>query len=233
MTVTFGAAGTAATSTTTSISVPYPSGITAGQKLVLATFGRVSGGGTVNTPSGWTHVPGSPSPTVGSAWIQVFTKTAVGTESGSLSVTTASAFSTEAVMFRFTTSLGNWDTDAAGSGTDSSAGFIVTTDQTIDRQSGDLLVGFATTNSATLDTWSSETIDGNSITNRYFSQIVSTANTCRVSESYTTTTGTSAVTYSATLSTNRAGSGLVLRLRDYASFTAKRQWGAIPIKSDS
>lgn len=72
----FTAAGTA------SMPVPYPAGISAGAPLVLVA--ALSNSVTFGNPSGWTVGPAS---TSGGVIAQVWTKTAVGNETGSLTLT--------------------------------------------------------------------------------------------------------------------------------------------------
>lgn len=81
---TFGAAGTgAATTSSSSISVPYPSGIVAGQLLILHV--QNFNGTSITTPTDWTFIDGS---AIGRAYWKV----ATGSESGSLSVSGSFGF---------------------------------------------------------------------------------------------------------------------------------------------
>jgi len=87
------------TASSTTLNVPYPSGITAGQSLycVMAT----KNGGTFSA-AGWTLVTGSNYGVVAGIQVGVLTKTAVGSESGSLTVTKSAAGIMAGVMFRAT-----------------------------------------------------------------------------------------------------------------------------------
>jgi hypothetical protein len=96
--IAFGAAGTRLLQGTagTSWAVPYPAGISAGHLLVLHI---VTNGGAVTTPAGWTAVYNETvlaNPKGG-----LFIKVAAGTESGNLTVTTASTAG-NAIMLRYT-----------------------------------------------------------------------------------------------------------------------------------
>lgn len=91
----FGAAGTiAANSSATSISVPYPSGITSGMLLVVDLLEKPQAG-TWNEGSGWTRIHNG-------AGVSVQVKVADGTETGSFTFThTASAAYVAGIMYRF------------------------------------------------------------------------------------------------------------------------------------
>lgn len=115
----FGAAGTGAASTTGSISVPYPSGITAGQLLIAHIFRFDDGDAAPTTPSGWTA---KYSAAGGTSSLHVFTKIAVGTESGSLAFTIGDG--TDGFygqMYRFTGDTADWQFEDGTSATGSSA----------------------------------------------------------------------------------------------------------------
>lgn len=108
MAIAYGSIGSAG-SGSTSISVGYPSGISAGDMLVLCIANKYPTNGP-STPSGWTLATnaqgtggrGSPGGGSGTVYITVFIKQAVGSESGSLSVTLTSANSSHGVMLRYT-----------------------------------------------------------------------------------------------------------------------------------
>jgi hypothetical protein len=230
MTVAFGAKGTTFNGTTSSsFSVAFPTGITAGQKLVLCVFINKSGGLTVNTPSNWDEVSNSPSPLVTSNRVSVFTKVATGSESGSQTVTTSTApTGSLAFISRYTTSLGLFDPDAAASGTDSTTDYDMTTDQTVERVSGDLLIGFACGNGATLRTWTSETIATAAVTAARENVLHSTtAMQAHVSDAVAPSTTTATVRHFGDLNSNMGGSGVVLRLRDVSASVDKSSVGIL------
>lgn len=119
----FGAAGTgAATTSSSSISVPYPASIEAGDLLILQVLNWSSGGSGITTPSGWTQIGAGHQGSGGEH--RAYYKAAVGTESGSLSVSTNSGGSIGSYgrMYRFD-SAANIGTviEAAAVGTGSTA----------------------------------------------------------------------------------------------------------------
>jgi hypothetical protein len=75
----------------TSASVGYPSGITAGDLLVI--FGYIQGNTTANTPSGWSNTFNIP-------FDPCFTKIADGTETGSLTISWSGSFTAAIGMIR-------------------------------------------------------------------------------------------------------------------------------------
>lgn len=89
----YGSIGAITTGGASGEGAPYPSGIAAGDKLFLHVFGKVNSSGTltVNTPSGWTF-EGSVVANDGTNRVSshVFSKTATGSESGSLVFTFSS-----------------------------------------------------------------------------------------------------------------------------------------------
>jgi hypothetical protein len=129
MAVSYGAAGAFAYSAQngTSVAPAYPTGITAGQMLVLfvAMKPSTANSGTVTTPAGWTSVGGitgaggygtTLGADTGNTNIFVYTKKAVGNETGSLTVTVGTNNVCVAQIMRFTTSLGDWAPHAIATG---------------------------------------------------------------------------------------------------------------------
>lgn len=127
MSISYGAAGAIAYSASAgagSVSPAYPSGITANQMLVLVIGMKPStaNSGSVTTPSGWTAVgsttgQGGYSTTLGADTgntnLFFFVKDAVGTESGSLSVTLSTSNVSWAIIIRLaTTGPTAWSADA-------------------------------------------------------------------------------------------------------------------------
>src|SRR5215217_7567233 len=100
MAIAFGAAGTRllVSPASTSYNVAYPSGITAGQLLVL--FISINGGTGVNSPSGWTEVYNdlTLSNPKGGIWYKI----ATGSESGTLAVTLGSSVTGSGIILRYT-----------------------------------------------------------------------------------------------------------------------------------
>jgi len=126
-TVTFGAIGTGANGTTT-VAPSYPTGITAGQYLVCVITSGGTGSPTPSTPSGWTllatgaSTDGTFGIDTGPRRVTVFGKEAVGTESGTLTVSITSGDTCRGTISRFTKSgSGTWTIEAQG-GDDSTSG---------------------------------------------------------------------------------------------------------------
>lgn len=110
MALAFGSAGSVSSAGTTSLNVPHPSGITAGDLLVMLIVNKTSSA-TPTTPSGWTllvtSVGGYPDPDNGASnsgyvRISVYYKVASGSESGNQAVTITSGNSAGGRMFRYT-----------------------------------------------------------------------------------------------------------------------------------
>ncbi len=108
MTVAFGSIGNFATGPT-SLAVPYPASIAAGDLLVLCIASKAPAD-VPTVPSGWTLPPncqasaglGSPALNAGPALGTVLTKIADGTESGNLTLSIPNANASVARMMRFT-----------------------------------------------------------------------------------------------------------------------------------
>lgn len=96
MSVTYVASGAVANSSTTTIAVPYPAGLAAGDILLLQRSDANSTNGIPATPSGWTAITADQQ--VGTYAGGIFLKVATGSESGSLSLTSSN---TSAIMHAF------------------------------------------------------------------------------------------------------------------------------------
>ncbi|WP_319244433.1 DUF6701 domain-containing protein [uncultured Propionivibrio sp.] len=113
--VTWGASGgTGATTGTTSLSIPYPSGIVAGNLLVLVVGNKYPTAGPT-TPAGWTLMAqatgglGAQAADSGPVFMTTFVKVASGTEAGNLSLTVTGANSSMARIFRYAKTGASWD----------------------------------------------------------------------------------------------------------------------------
>lgn len=102
-------AGATAESPATSISVPYPGGIVAGDLLVIQLFRYGTGDNDPNTPAGWQKKHEDDTTSAGQAQF-VYYKEADGTETGSLSITGLSASTAGyfARMYRFVVDAASW-----------------------------------------------------------------------------------------------------------------------------
>lgn len=127
MAVAFGTIGTVA-SGTTSLAVPYPASISAGDLLVLCIANKFPTNGP-STPADWTlptngQKDGGAGTDIGSeghVYATVFFKIATGSETGNLTVTLTSADSSHGIMLRYTNATGLWSIAANGGG-DNTAG---------------------------------------------------------------------------------------------------------------
>lgn len=243
MTIAYQNTGTAATGTNV-LSIPYPSGISAGDILLCCISSK--GGSTPTTPptkpTGWEIIvrrnggSGTAGADSGTVWVTVFAKIAVGTESGNLSVTTSSDSTNGSAVGH----IERWTRDtskkviiSAASGTDttgSSTAFSAATSHAIDFTGTDILLGVFASNTDgttaftgqqfTASGGSGSTISGGSITN-IGTFVASEGYDVALGVFFATTTGWSGnrtVTLGATgtnSGTNiQTGSAVVLRMRE-------------------
>jgi MSHA biogenesis protein MshQ len=159
--VAYGSRGNAV-SGTTSLSVPHPGGIAAGNLLILVVGNKYPTNGPA-TPSGWTLVAngqgagglGSAGADSGAIYNTIFVKEALGNESGNLAVTVSSANTSMARMFRYTKAAGtSWDF-AATNGSDNTAGttWSVTGAANPGITSGDVLIVGSSLNGNRVSSW--------------------------------------------------------------------------------
>lgn len=152
--VAFGAAGAVATGTT-SLNVPHPAGIVAGDLLVLVVGNKFSPANPPTTPAGWTLVGqgagglgNTNTNDQGPVFSTIFVKEAVGGEAGNLAVSLPLANSSVGRMFRYTKAAGTvWDY-AATSGSDDIANtaWSVTGAANPGIMAGDMLIVGSATN---------------------------------------------------------------------------------------
>lgn len=130
---TFGSAGSGVAASGvigSSLSVGYPSGIAAGDILIVQAFAW-DNTGTVSTPSGWTLIT-STSGTQGGHY--AFWKPAVGTESGTLTVSfTDSNAGRYARMYRFTNTGASVDNTGSAQGSSTTVADVGVTTGTANR----------------------------------------------------------------------------------------------------
>lgn len=157
--VAFGAAGNATTGTT-SLSVPYPTGIAAGDLLILVVGNKYPTNGPT-TPSGWTLAGqgsgglGTAGADSGQVYNTIFVKQALGTESGNLTVTLTAANTSMARMFRYIkAAAASWNY-AATTGSDNTAGttWSVTGAANPGIISGDILIVGSSLNGNRVTQW--------------------------------------------------------------------------------
>jgi hypothetical protein len=230
--IAFGAVGTVTTSGTTAPTVAYPSGIAAGNLLILAIANRPNAS-TPSTPSGWaapannsvTGGAGSEGAGTGVVRMTVFVKEATGTESGSLSLSIASGTSCGAVMWRVSRGSGKDWRVALANGADNSAGtgWSAAFGSDPGVTSGDL-VFVASAASEDTASFASQALSQTGVTYGSMTEradsAITTGNDLRlvvtehpVSSGTSSAAATYTMTASGTGSTNTAGASVMIRLR--------------------
>ena len=230
-TVTFGAIGTGANGTTT-VAPSYPTGITAGQYLVCVVTSGGTGSPTPSTPSGWTllatgaSTDGTFGIDTGPRRVTVFGKEAVGTESGTLTVSITSGDTCRGTISRFTKSgSGTWTIQAQG-GDDSTSGTgFSATLASMNWNTGDAVL-VAVGQRVDTVTQSAQSLTASGVTfgtrtNRA-STAVTTGNDHRhVVDTFAAISGTSNVnaapTWAYTGSAATSGGVVIVRLREYTA----------------
>jgi hypothetical protein len=173
--VAFGSAG-AVVAGTTSLAVPHPAGIVAGDLLVLVVGNKFSPTHSPATPVGWTLVTNgqgsgglgnTATNDAGPVYSTVFVKQALGGEAGNLTVTlTAGANASMGRMFRYTKAAGTiWDY-AATNGSDILAGVAWSVTGAADPGiiSGDVLVVASAINGNVVTSWATESVSATGAT---------------------------------------------------------------------
>lgn len=227
----------------TSLAVPYPSGIVSGDLLVLGIVNKYPSNGP-STPSGWTlHKQqsgghGSSGASAGNVYTTVYTKTATGSESGTLSVTLTSATTSLGMMAIIRSTVPGffgYDVNSAAVNTVSTSWSATT--GSMDLLNGDMVVAFTGINShlpAVTDTTVAVTAAGITFDSSpvdLWSTVLSDGQNAQINMTYhkvTAGSATVAPTYSATIvgsgTDYPAGSTVLLRVRGDLSGDA----GAVP-----
>jgi hypothetical protein len=212
--------------------VPYPSGVAAGNLLVLYVTGRystavtpVADGFTLQTNPGAAAnggVPGTNGVATGTSKTWILTKVATGTETGNLSVeTTGNNF--QAKIERFTKTGAAWDIAAAVGGDVTLAPSLnVTGNQAIDLAAGDWLLSAAvvadSTNTISNATFAATGITFGTGTSDSSSSTLGSAQSAQTHRrAVTAGTASVAPSLSCTLDTADAGSAAFLRIREAGS----------------
>src|SRR5687768_1079104 len=153
MAVTYRAAGTVALGTT-SLAVPHPATIVAGELLLIVVGGKYDTN-PPSTPAGWnalsafTGGSGSPGTDIGICIVQAFWKIAAGGETGNVTVTITGGNSWNGIMYAFTPGAGetiNTPVESGGSFNTAGTAFIITTASNIGCAVGDVIVCVNVTN---------------------------------------------------------------------------------------
>ncbi len=169
--VAFGNSGAVDPGTTTLV-IPYPTGIVAGNLLVLAVGNKYPPNGPA-APAGWTLVAngqasggaGAAGNDTGNVYATVFVKVADGTETGNLTVTLTGANTSMGRIFRYTNAAGSgWDY-AATYGSDNTGGtaWIVSSAADPGITAGDMLVVISAINTDA-PTWTAESVSATGAT---------------------------------------------------------------------
>jgi hypothetical protein len=232
--IAFGTAGLAAVGTT-SLAVPHPGSIAAGDLLVLAIANKYPNNGPA-TPNGWTLAgqvsggQGAAGIDIGTVFSTVFTKVAVGNESGNLAVTLTSANSSIGRMFRYTKGAGAAWSVAAATGADNAGGatsWSVTATSNPGITAGDMMLACSAINidSYTYASWAMSatgvTVWG-TVAERQDSGTTQGQDCGLHVVEHPVTTGTASaapvftMTASASATSNPAGATVFLRLREVA-----------------
>lgn len=236
MAIAFGAAGAVANTATTTLTIPYPAGITAGQMLIVCICNKYPTN-SPTTPVGFTLATnaqgsggsGAAGIDIGSVYSTVYYKVAVGTETGNLAVTITANNTAIGRIFRYTNATNNWDVSAAN-GSDNTAGtaWLTTMNVNPGLTTGDLVIvssgintdlytysaqapaEASTTFGATVERQDSGTASGQDCA-LVVTETPVTAGTSVASPTYS-------MTSSGTAANNPAGSSVMFRLRE-AAFT--------------
>lgn len=234
--VAFGSISLTAGAGTTAVAVPYPTGISAGDMLVLCVSFKYPGTGAVTTPAGWT-VPvnnqgfgnsGPPAADSGSNGVWLFWREATGAEAGDLAVAIPGGNTALGVIARYTKAGGTtWSVAAAGGGDSTTAGTTVwtwtgSTDPGV--ESGDMVIACngvntdlitftghvltqtGVTYATATERWDSVTTQGDD-SGLFVADALATAGTSSAPPVYTAV--------SSAVATNRpAGGGVALRMRE-------------------
>lgn len=228
MTIAFGAIGAKSAGGTTTTNVDYPASPSSTDLLILGDVGWLSSAG-VNAISGWTvRQQAGGTGTAADAHTTtcaVFYKQAVGGETGSVTVTRATATGQVGIMARYTTSSGAWDSIVQISGTDNTHGTNRSaTTGTVSLAPGDVLSIVAA-----VDTDAALTVSAAvSATGITFGTVTRRTSGAGVADgpdgniemfdvAVTSGTGTVAVTVTLTTGTSQCGPIVVTRMREVAS----------------
>jgi len=237
MAIAFGTAGAGANGTS-SVILPYPTSISAGDLLVATIVNKYPANAPA-TPTDWTLLAaarkqggnGTNGPDRGQVFMSVFYKIATGSESGSLTFTITSGNSSRGRMFRYTRGGTGWDIAATGGAENTvSLTWDVTMDADPGITSGDVLLACTAVNGdAVLYSSPSLTAAGATIgsgTEReeagtgggqdcklYVVQFSCTAGTATAAAQYTHTNGSSAAN-------TPAGATVLFRMREVTASSA-------------
>lgn len=235
MAIAFGAAGAVANTATTTLTLAYPTGITAGQLIVMCICNKYPPNSPA-TPAGFTLAAnaqgtggaGAAGIDTGTIFMTVYYRIATGVLSGNVSITITGNNVAIGRIFRYTNATGNWDVVAAN-GADNAGGtaWLTTMNVNPGLTTGDWAVVASGINTDAY-TYSAQAPAEPSITfgatvERQDSGTTSGQDCALVVTDTPVTAGTSAVapTYAMTSSGSAAnapaGSSVMLRIREVAA----------------
>lgn len=154
---------------TTSVAVPYPASIAAGDLLILASSVKFPAAATTQTPAGWVKLgesnggSGADGADTGSVFASVFAKIADGTETGNLTYSVTSGNSSLARMFRYTTSYNLSLEKLTGSDGTAGTNFAVSFASNLQMIADSLILAVSAINTDAY-TYSGEAITGSGVT---------------------------------------------------------------------
>lgn len=242
MTIAFGAGGGVANTITTTLSVAYPAGITAGQLLLLAVVNKYASAPPA-TPSGWSLIgaatggSGASGADTGVVNTYVFYQIANGNESGSVAVTITGNNIALGAIYRVTKSASLvWRVSGAGTpkNTGNNATWSVLSSTPLDIRSGDLVYAISGIN-ADAYTFASAALTATgatfSATERQ-DTVTANGDDCAIHvQEYSCTAGSSSaapthqMTATGTLSADApAGATVFVRLREVALAREGKTW---------
>lgn len=238
MAIAFGAAGLAANTATNTLTLAYPTGITAGQLIIISVCNKYPPNNPT-TPAGFTLASnaqgtggsGAAGIDTGTVYMTVYYKIANGTETGNLNITfIGTNNSAIGRIFRYTNATSNWDVVAAN-GSDNTAGtsWLTTMNVNPGITANDMIVVSSGINTDAY-TYSAQapaepSVTFGATTERQDSGTTSGQDCALVVTETPVTAGTSTVaptysmTSSGTAANNPAGSSVMFRLREIAADT--------------
>lgn len=216
---------------TTSLSVAYPGSISAGNMLLLVIVNKYPTNGPSTPSGGWALLAqkeggsGSPGADSGNVYTTVYWKEADGTETGNVSVTITGGNSARGAILNFSKTTGTWALAASGGAVNTpTTSWSATTDAGIDLAPGDVLFAATGCYSDAIAGFGSHAFSASGVTFGTVSEHYEGATgsgddirTVGASGSVSSGSGSGAVTYTASLSNNQAGSTVVVRLREATS----------------
>lgn len=230
-TATYGAIGTGANGSTT-VAPTYPTGITAGQYLVLVVTSGSTGDATPATPSGWTFLAtgastdGTYGVDAGPRRVTAFGKEATGSESGTVTVSITGGGTCRGTITRFTKAgSGSWVIEAQGANDSTSGTGVSMTFASMNFNTGDAVL-VATGQRVDSATQASQSLTASGVTfgtrtNRAATAVTTGNDHRHTVDTFAAISSTSDVdaapTWAYTASADASAGGVIVRLREYTA----------------